>query len=100
MTLREDLEKAIRHADGVQTQDAYTLASDYAMDLIRDHGPALLEAVDRANRYEAVRKMNPPTFTKVFNENVSTDIPFDQLVDTWAFNHGYPSVFDKCRSES
>lgn len=94
MTLRDDLEKVIQMGHDIPSLKSLSDFVEFSTIFLRDHGQALLEAVDRANRYEAVRKMNPPTFTKVVMHNIETGIPFDTLIDTWAFNHGYPSAID------
>lgn len=96
MSMVEELKACISSAHDIEDtrQDC-----DVAM-FLRERGQALVECVERAMRYEAVRKMNPPTFTKVYMENVKTNIAFDTLVDAWAFNNGYPSLLDPSRTKA
>jgi hypothetical protein len=53
------------------------------LDLSRELECDLTEARKNAARYEKVRIMNVSQFGDVWFKNISTGIPFDQLVDEW-----------------
>lgn len=59
MTLRDDLEKvigAVKQADASQSDYDFANVGDKAFYLLRDHGQAMLEAIDNARRWEWVKK--------------------------------------------
>lgn len=36
---------------------------------------------DGFDRYEKVRKLNPRQFKEIYEENIKTGVPFDELID-------------------
>jgi hypothetical protein len=42
---------------------------------------ALREMRLAAMRYEKVRKLNPAQFNAIYDENLKTSVPFDDLID-------------------
>jgi hypothetical protein len=66
---------ALRHDDGrkVTAQEAF--------DAIEKLESRIAELTLDAERYKIVRRMNPRKFGEVWNENVTTGLHFDWLID-------------------
>lgn len=66
MSMVEELKRrmaSIADAESTQADDDYSLASDEAYYFLRDHGQALVEAVERGERYrDALVNIRDSTF--------------------------------------
>jgi len=87
MTLREDLERAIEasklyEVSGSEPTNLYEFQA-LAMDLLRDHGQALVEALRDAERYRWLRSCSINEVGYLFTTGgPSTDEDFDSAIDT------------------